>query len=227
MSSTELVRRIGPASAAALVVSNMVGTGIFSTSGFLAGDVKGGCAAEQQFVTSGQPSMLSVVDLDKDGTLDVLSTATHAKVLSWFRGVADDPRGTGIVSPEKYGMRAKKGVFTGDPVYRFTVSADFDGDGKADCVSSDPFESIVTVYKGSGSGRLLNAGENDQPMELDPGTEPGSISTGDVSNEGKIDFVVAVKGGLRFFLNTSGNVKSSFELCPPVAPGPFIACGGP
>ncbi len=39
MSSTELVRRIGPASAAALVVSNMVGTGIFSTSGFLAGDL--------------------------------------------------------------------------------------------------------------------------------------------------------------------------------------------
>lgn len=39
MSSTELVRRIGPASAAALVVSNMVGTGIFGTSGFLAGDL--------------------------------------------------------------------------------------------------------------------------------------------------------------------------------------------
>ncbi len=39
MPSAELVRRLGPASAAALVVSNMVGTGIFGTSGFLAGDL--------------------------------------------------------------------------------------------------------------------------------------------------------------------------------------------
>ena len=39
MQSAELVRRLGPASAAALVVSNMVGTGIFGTSGFLAGDL--------------------------------------------------------------------------------------------------------------------------------------------------------------------------------------------
>ena len=38
MAETQLVRRLGFASAVALVVSNMVGTGIFATSGFLAGD---------------------------------------------------------------------------------------------------------------------------------------------------------------------------------------------
>jgi APA family basic amino acid/polyamine antiporter len=34
-----LERRLGVASATALVVSNMIGTGIFTTTGFLAGDL--------------------------------------------------------------------------------------------------------------------------------------------------------------------------------------------
>ena len=34
-----LVRRLGLGSAIALVVSNMIGTGIFTTTGFLAGDL--------------------------------------------------------------------------------------------------------------------------------------------------------------------------------------------
>jgi APA family basic amino acid/polyamine antiporter len=38
-SSVELVRQLGVTSAAALVISNMVGTGIFATTGFLAGDL--------------------------------------------------------------------------------------------------------------------------------------------------------------------------------------------
>jgi APA family basic amino acid/polyamine antiporter len=38
-SSVSLVRQLGVMSAAALVVSNMIGTGIFTTSGFLAGDL--------------------------------------------------------------------------------------------------------------------------------------------------------------------------------------------
>src|SRR6187431_3820940 len=37
--SASLVRQLGVVSATALVVSNMIGTGIFTTSGFLAGDL--------------------------------------------------------------------------------------------------------------------------------------------------------------------------------------------
>ena len=39
MSKPQLVRRLGFVSATAIVVSNMIGTGIFTTSGFLAGDL--------------------------------------------------------------------------------------------------------------------------------------------------------------------------------------------
>ncbi len=39
MADTRLVRRIGVIGATALVVSNMIGTGIFTTTGFLAGDL--------------------------------------------------------------------------------------------------------------------------------------------------------------------------------------------
>ena len=39
MSEPKLLRQLGVFSAAAIVVSNMVGTGIFTTSGFLAGDL--------------------------------------------------------------------------------------------------------------------------------------------------------------------------------------------
>src|SRR5687768_8772416 len=37
--STGLVRQLGVTSAAALVISNMIGTGIFATTGFLAGQL--------------------------------------------------------------------------------------------------------------------------------------------------------------------------------------------
>jgi APA family basic amino acid/polyamine antiporter len=39
MSDSKLVRRIGVVAATAIVVSNMIGTGIFTTTGFLAGDL--------------------------------------------------------------------------------------------------------------------------------------------------------------------------------------------
>jgi APA family basic amino acid/polyamine antiporter len=39
MSQPGLVRQLGTLSATALVVSNMIGTGIFTTTGFLAGDL--------------------------------------------------------------------------------------------------------------------------------------------------------------------------------------------
>ena len=37
--NVSLVRQLGTVSATALVVSNMIGTGIFTTSGFLAGQL--------------------------------------------------------------------------------------------------------------------------------------------------------------------------------------------
>src|SRR3990172_7160815 len=39
MCASSLVRRIGTVTATAIVVSNMMGTGIFTTTGFLAGDL--------------------------------------------------------------------------------------------------------------------------------------------------------------------------------------------
>ena len=39
MCASDLVRRIGTVTATAIVVSNMMGTGIFTTTGFLAGDL--------------------------------------------------------------------------------------------------------------------------------------------------------------------------------------------
>ncbi|GMR22867.1 MAG: hypothetical protein BMS9Abin37_1244 [Acidobacteriota bacterium] len=39
MSQPSLVRHIGVVAATAIVVSNMIGTGIFTTTGFLAGDL--------------------------------------------------------------------------------------------------------------------------------------------------------------------------------------------
>lgn len=39
LTAPALVRQLGVVSATALVVSNMIGTGIFTTTGFLAGDL--------------------------------------------------------------------------------------------------------------------------------------------------------------------------------------------
>jgi len=56
-----LVRRLGLGSATALVVSNMIGTGIFTTTGFLAGDLGSPFVVLLCWIVDGISAMLGAI----------------------------------------------------------------------------------------------------------------------------------------------------------------------
>ncbi|MEZ5989168.1 MAG: VCBS repeat-containing protein [Planctomycetota bacterium] len=196
--------------------------------GIRRGDGKGGLSAERQFVTTGQPSKVELLDLDADGQLDVLTAATHARALSWFRGIEDaQGKSLGPRSPERFAAVLGLPVPTDPVLFRFTTAADFDGDGHADAMVSDPARNVCTVFRGDGDGRLLPGGGAGANLEYAVGTLPASISEGDFDRDGKVDVVVGVKGGLRFLLNRSAPGALAFDPQPPLAQPPLaVASGG-
>ena len=204
-----------------LVVSHWPGYMV----GIKYGDGKGGFTAERTFVTSGQPSKAAVVDLDQDGYVDILTSATHSRAMSWFRGreAGLGSQRQGPQSPERFNSRMGLPVPKETAVLRFNVAADFDKDGYADVAYSDPSLGYVVVFSGSEEGRLLPAGPNGTHMELMVGNAPGSLSRADFDRDGRMDMVVAVEGGLRFLINKSVSGSIEFEMFPPSGKPPLAA----
>ena len=75
---------------------------------------------------------------------------------------------------------------TGKRPYERLRSADFDGDGKPDVVTTDMDSNAVTVLLGDGHGGLHEA--TGSPFAA--GVAPWSMSIGDVNQDGKLDLAV-------------------------------------
>jgi hypothetical protein len=178
--------------------------------GFLAGDGQGGFAAERQFGTTGLPTMSEIVDLDQDGNMDVLTSGLDAMHLSWIRGLGSE------------GLQGAEHFATGHQAPNFTVAHDFDGDGYADAMASDRLAALVSVLPGGADGRF-GATAFESPV----GNLPGALTKGDFDQDGRIDAVVSVSGGLRFLLNRSSPGQLDFELWPAASQPPFGVGVGP
>jgi hypothetical protein len=98
------------------------------------------------------------------------------------------------------------------------VATDDDGDGVLDIVAVERamFSNNATLYYGAGDGTF------EDPLSLDLGSPPLSVSVGDFDRDGEPDYAAETYAGDLFVLLATGDVAAA-ELSPVAADAPISA----
>ena len=145
----------------------------------------GAFGPERQFGTSGRPTRCQVLDLDEDGYADLLATSLDGSKLSYLRGSA-----TGFHAAEDFATASPDSI----------LSEDFDGDGLADLLVTDPSAGFCHVF----AGRRADPRERLVPVaRIAVAQRPTQLVKGDFDHDGRQDVVLVTEPGLRFLLNRS------------------------
>jgi hypothetical protein len=131
-------------------------------------------AAGMQLAVTTQPSAATVVDLDKDGRLDMVVAVAGSNTLNVARG-----RGNGTFTaftsvPLGPGATNPQGVVTGD----------FNNDGRTDLVSVNQTTNNVTLLLDNGAGGYTAS-------NWSTGVSPRSVAAADFDQDGKLDLVAS------------------------------------
>ncbi len=166
-------------------------------------------------VTVPQPtSDITVADMDGDGRPDFISACQYAEcpgqifygtgsyqftpvtvpnltfpyIIGDFNGDGelDILTGSGVLlNAGNRKFQQTQGNFS-LPVGSLTAVGDFNGDGKDDILFNAPGGAPIAVHYSNGDGTFYQA------TQLNPGQNPGAISTGDFDGDGKTDIAVGL-----------------------------------
>ena len=167
-------------------------------------------ASGSPFPVGPSPYPLAVGDVNGDGQLDIVATATatgplRAQQLPLSRAL------TLLLSDGRGGFRSSQlPLRTGEPW--FAVISDLNGDRKPDIVATHHELNQLTVMLGDGRGGFVEAGGS--PFDL--GHQGFHAVVGDVNRDGKMDVIAAGGDSLLVML---GDGRGRF------APGPKIPTG--
>jgi len=152
-------------------------------------------AKHSPFAVGKQPYPLALGDLNRDGSLDVVTPNVGSASVSVLLG-----DGRGGFAPATTGpIRV-----TARPY--FVVLGDLDGDSLLDAVTIHDDVALATVLKGDGKGGLRPLGA---PVDL--GRRGAKAVLHDMNRDGKTDLVVAVGGAVAVLL---GNGRAGWAHVP-------------
>jgi len=135
-------------------------------------------AAKMDFTTGTGPYSVSIGDLDGDGKADLAVANYGSNTVSVFRNTSF----AGSIS-----YAAKADFTTG--LEPFSVSiGDLDGDGKADLAVANGGSNTVSVFRNTGSAGIISYAAK---VDFLTGSNPQSVSIGDLDGDGKADLAVA------------------------------------
>ncbi len=115
-------------------------------------------------------------DLDGDGDIDILTTATNQGLIIWY----ENTDGQGSFSSEKY-------IESEDRGFNLISSFDMDSDGDMDVIANAFIEGYISWYENMGQGIF---GE-EQVISSDL-NYPGSFNLADVDGDNDLDIINAV-----------------------------------
>ncbi|MGH9882264.1 MAG: FG-GAP repeat domain-containing protein [Pyrinomonadaceae bacterium] len=167
-------------------------------------------APRSPFAVGPSPYPLAVGDVNGDGQLDIVATATatgplRAQQLPRSRAL------TLLLSDGQGGFRSTQlPLRTGEPW--FAVIADLNGDRKPDIVATHHDLNELTVMLGDGRGGFVEA----PPSPFDFGHHLFHAVVADVNRDGKMDVLAAAGDSVRVML---GDGRGGFKAGPPIVTG--------
>jgi 6-phosphogluconolactonase (cycloisomerase 2 family) len=135
-------------------------------------------AAKVDFATGSGPRSVSIGDLDGDGKADLAIANQTSSTVSVFRN-------TGSAGTISYA--AKVDFTTGSLPVSVSIG-DLDGDGKADLAVANASSNTVSVFRNTGSAGTISYAAK---VDFATGSNPYSVSIGDLDGDGKADLAVA------------------------------------
>jgi hypothetical protein len=165
-----------------LLVGSYTGAGVVVV---LLNDGTGSFSASASLATGARTNSVALGDVDGDGDLDFVATS-------------DPNSGTGSVSVR---LNNGQGSFTAPATNpnpatgarcRSVALGDVDGDGDLDFVAANYGGGTVSVRLNDGTGNFTAPATN---ATLTVGTNPNSVTLGDVDGDGDLDLLTANSGG--------------------------------
>jgi hypothetical protein len=138
---------------------------------------------------------LRAYDVDDDGDLDLISTATDDNnvQVAWF----ENPGGPGPIDPGATWIQHRIGSVRG--AYTIDV-ADVTGDGRADVIATSPEQMQLVLFVQPESVSDRGYDWYTAPIVTFENYEPRSVKAVDVNNDGALELVVGgTNGAVRYF----------------------------
>jgi hypothetical protein len=154
------------------VFRNTSSVGSITTSSF---------ASKVDFTTGTSPQAVSIGDLDRDGRPDLAVANAGSNTVSIFRNTS---------SVGSINIAGKVDFTTGSIPYSVSIG-DLDGDGKPDLAVANDGSNTVSIFRNTSFIGVINTGSFASKVDFATGTEPQSVSIGDLDGDGKLDLATA------------------------------------
>jgi hypothetical protein len=148
-------------------------------------------AAKVDFTTGTQPWKISTGDLDGDGKLDIAVANLNSASVSLFLNTSS----SGTIS-----FATKVDFTTGLSPTNISIG-DLDGDGKLDLAVTNNYSNSVSVLRNTGSSGTISFAAK---VDFTTGTQPNSVSMGDLDGDGKLDLAVTNNATIISVLRNTG-----------------------
>jgi hypothetical protein len=163
--------------AVANIISNTVSVLLNNTD---PGNTTPNFATKQDFATGTNPASVTMIDLNKDGKLDLAVANINSNTVSVLFNTSAP--GAATIS-----FAAKQDFATGDNPL-FVTAGDLNGDGKSDLVVVNLLATVSILFNTTASGAATPSFAARQDFAVGDG--PRSVSIGDLNLDGKLDLAV-------------------------------------
>lgn len=190
-----------------LAVANMTGNTISvfrntSTSGTIDASSFAGMV---DFTTGSGPRDIAIGDIDGDGKPDLAVANFYSNTVSVFRNIST----SGLISA---GSFAEKVDFATGNNPHYIAIGDIDGDSKSDLVVTNWGDGTVSVFRNTSTSGSIGATSFDVRVNYTVGTEPHSVSIGDIDGDNKADLAVVNAGSSNVSLLRNSSTPGSITL---------------